>query len=394
MKAFIISNNSDLTALIKRACERHHPPVTVMQGLPSMHAEGGFAAPATPDLVIFDASGYPGEGEGMLERLAQQFPKAVMMLLSSDRSPEILIAAMRAGVREVLPLPVMQSDIEVALDRITQKMGAAAQDDGKVLSFISCKGGSGATFVAANLAYALAMLGRKRVLLIDLNLQFGDAALYVSDQKPSMTLAEVCAAAARLDINLLESSTLKISPNFSILAASDNPDPAEDIRPEQFESVLQLARHHYDFTVIDMGRQVNAISIRALDNSDLIYPVLQQSLPYLRNARRLLDIFSSLGYRREKIQITLNRFENSGSVTVAELERVLDLKVMHRVPNNYEITNESINQGVPVLQLARSSSISKSMAEWVNRLVDISVPTAGSIIRRIFVRNSSVQGAQ
>lgn len=393
MKAFILSTDSELIALIQRACERHQPPITAMRGLPSMQAEGGFAAPVAPDIVIFDAASYHGEGVQMLEKLAQQFPRAVTMLLSSDRSPDTLIAAMRAGVREVLPLPVMQSDIEVALDRIAQQLGAAAQEDGKVLSFISCKGGSGATFIAANLAHALSMLGRKRVLLIDLNQQFGDAALYVSDQKPSMTLADVCAAGARLDINLLESSVLRMSQYFGILAASDSPDPAEDIRPEQFESVLQLARRHYDFTVIDMGRQVNPISIRALDNSDLIYPVLQQSLPYLRNGRRLLDIFSSLGYRRDKIELTLNRFESSASVTVAEMERVLDLRVMHRVPNNYDVAVDSINQGVPVLQLARSSSISKSLAEWVNRLVDINAPTAGSIIRRIFVRGASGQEA-
>ena len=60
--------------------------------------------------VGFDVS-FPepdtSSGYAVLERLAQQFPKAVMMLLSSDRSPDTLIAAMRAGVREVLPLPVM-----------------------------------------------------------------------------------------------------------------------------------------------------------------------------------------------------------------------------------------------------------------------------------------------
>ena len=105
----------------------------------------------------------------------------------------------------------------------------------------------------------------------------------------------------------------------------------------------------------------------------------------------LLDIFSSLGYRREKIQLTLNRHENSAAVTLAELERVLDQRVAHRVPNNYEIANDSINQGVPVLQMARSSSISKSLAEWVNRLVDSNTPSTGSIIRRIFVRNSAGQ---
>ncbi|MEK0427730.1 MAG: hypothetical protein RL001_257 [Pseudomonadota bacterium] len=391
MKAFILSTNAELVSLITRACERVQPPVVAMPGLPSMQAEAGLVAPATPDVVIFDSSSFPGESLVMLERIAQQFPKAVMMLLSSDRSPEALIAAMRAGVREVLPLPVLQSDIEVAIDRISQKLEASTADDGKILSFISCKGGSGATFIAANLSYALATLGRKRVLLIDLNQQFGDAALYVSDQKPVMTLADICAAGARLDINLLESGVLRVSPNFSLLAASDNPDPAEEIRPENFENVLQLARRHFDFVVIDMGRQVNTLSIRALDSSDLIFPVLQQSLPYLRNARRLLDIFSSLGYRREKIQLTLNRHENSAAVTLAELERVLDQRVAHRVPNNYEIANDSINQGVPVLQMARSSSISKSLAEWVNRLVDSNTPSTGSIIRRIFVRNSAGQ---
>ena len=389
MKAFILSTNAELVSLVTRACERLQPPVIPMPGLPSMQADSGLAAPATPDIVIFDSSSFPGDGVVMLERIAHQFPKAVMILLSSDRSPETLIAAMRAGVREVLPLPVLQSDIEVAMERISQKIEASTTEDGKILCFISCKGGSGATFIAANLSHALATLGRKRVLLIDLNQQFGDAALYVSDQKPVMTLADVCAAGARLDTNLLDSGVMRVSPNFSLLAASDNPDPAEEIRPENFDSVLQLARRHFEFIVIDMGRQVNALSIRALDSSDLIYPVLQQSLPYLRNARRLLDIFSSLGYRREKIQLTLNRHENSAAVTQAELERVLDLRIAHRVPNNYDIVNDSINQGVPVLQLARSSSVSKSLAEWVNRLVDSDAPTAGSIIRRIFVRHAT-----
>ena len=394
MKAFILSTNAELVSLVTRACERLQPPVIPMPGLPSMQAESGLAAPATPDIVIFDSTSFPGDGVVMLERIAYQFPKAVMILLSSDRSPETLIAAMRAGVREVLPLPVLQSDIEVAMERISQKIEASTTEDGKILCFISSKGGSGATFIAANLSHALATLGRKRVLLIDLNQQFGDAALYVSDQKPVMTLADVCAAGSRLDTNLLESGVMRVSPNFSLLAASDNPDPAQEIRPENFDSVLQLARRHFEFIVIDMGRQVNALSIRALDSSDLIYPVLQQSLPYLRNARRLLDIFISLGYRREKIQLILNRHENSAAVTQAELERVLDLRVAHRVPNNYDIVNDSINQGVPVLQLARSSSVSKSLAEWVNRLVDSDAPTASSIIRRIFVRHAAGSTAE
>ena len=69
MKAFILSTDSELISLVGRACERHHPPVMAMQGLPSMSAEGGFVAPGNPDVLVFDASSYPGEGVSMLERL-------------------------------------------------------------------------------------------------------------------------------------------------------------------------------------------------------------------------------------------------------------------------------------------------------------------------------------
>jgi pilus assembly protein CpaE len=153
------------------------------------------------------------------------------------------------------------------------------------------------------------------------------------------------------------------------------------------ERLLQIARLHYDFIVIDMGRYINATAIRALDSADLICPVLQQSLPYLRDARRLLDIYASLGYRKEKIQCVLNRFESNAGLSLAEIERVLGQKIAQRIPNHFEIVNDSINQGRPVLQLARSSDISKALSTWVNRLVEVPTPARGGMLRRIFERH-------
>ncbi len=389
MNAFILSTDSELRTLVNRICASRKPAVTVLSALPSMNTETVLTTSGQPDLVIFDASSYPAEGLGMLQKLAELFPQAGIMLLSSDRSPEYLIGAMRAGVREVLPLPLSVIDLDAALDRFMQKFSASVQFDGKVLSFMASKGGSGSTLLSANLAHALSLLGQKRTLLIDMNQLFGDAALYVSDAKSARTLADICQDINRLDANLLESSVIRVTPTFSILAAADQPEASEHIQPDQVEALLQLARRHYDFVLLDIGRQLNAVSIRALDQSDTIYPVLQQSLPHLRGGRRLVDILVSLGYRREKIQLVVNRFESSAPLHVSEMERALDMKVAYRIPNNYDVAIESINQGTPVLQLARSSSISKALADWVNRMVEANASTKGSIIRRIFVRNPS-----
>lgn len=393
MKALVISSDVELKTRIGKILGMRNPPIVMLSEVPSMLQNGGVTAIMKPDLVLVDATDHEQHKLAMLEKLALQYPQAALVLLATHQSSDLLIAAMRAGVREVLTLPLAHEQFEEALDRITHKLEGSIPKEGKVLSFISCKGGSGATFLASNLAYALASLAHKKTLLIDLNLQFGDAALYLSDATPTMTLADLCGQMNRLDAGLLESSLIRIAPNFGVLAASDDPDPAAEIRPDHIEIILQLARKHYDFILLDIGRQINGVTIRALDGSDGIYPILQQSLPFMRDGRRLLDIFSSLGYRKEKIHLIVNRYDSSAKLRTAEMERTLGNTLSHFIPNNYEVVNESINQGVPALKLARSSSIGKALAEFVNKLTETAAPTGLGMIRRLFVRNSANGGS-
>jgi pilus assembly protein CpaE len=309
-------------------------------------------------------------------------------MLSSLQSATLLRAAMRKGVREVVDLPLTMSRLTEAIDRILSQQRESRKEEGKILSFISCKGGSGTTFIADNLAYAMASVANKKILLIDLNLQFGDAALFLSDAQPSMTLTDLCRQIHRLDAALLESSLIQITPGFGILPASNEPDPYDSVRPEQIDALLKLARREYDFIFLDLGRQVNGIIIRALDQSDIIFPVLQQSLPYLRNGRRLLDLFTTLGYRKEKIRLMVNRHEAT-MISLADMERSLEQRIAHLIPNNFDLASESINQGVSVLQLARSCNIAKSLVEIVNTLTDAPMAANPGIIRRLFVRKHS-----
>jgi pilus assembly protein CpaE len=386
VNAIIVTTDADLRKTIEQCCASHQPVLNVVSEFPGMNPKVGAIATVHPSLIFFDAQGEEAEVLSLLENTAAKYPQAAILLLVSLQSAKLLLAAMRKGVREVVELPLAINSLHQAIDRVLSQQRESSREDGKILSFISCKGGSGTTFIADNLAYAMAAVSNKKVLLIDLNLQFGDAALFLSDAQPSMTLTDLCRQIHRLDAALLESSLIHVTPGFGILPASSEPDPYDTVRPEQIDAILDLARREYDFIFIDLGRQINGIVIRALDKSDHIFPIIQQSLPYLRNGHRLLGFFNMLGYRKEKIRLIVNRHENN-AISIDDIENSLGRTISYLVPNNFDVVNQSINQGIPVLKLARSSNVTKALVEVVNAFADVQKPDSSSIIRRLFVRN-------
>jgi len=385
MKALLISRDSQLHAEIASQGAARVPPLNVAATRASMR-DALDRPVADPQLVIVDASDADPANADLLERLGRQYPSAHFMLMTAHHQPELLIRAMRAGVREVLQLPLVHRAFHESMDRIATTAGVGSLRDGKVLAFIACKGGSGATFISTNFGYALATLADKKVLLIDLHGQFGDATLYVSDQKPVMTLSDVCAQITRVDGPFLESCLVHVTPGFGVLAAADDPAQSKEAKPEHIETVLRVARQHYDYILLDVGRQIDAVSLRALDNTDAIYPVLQLALPDIRDARRLLDIFRSLGYVIDNIRLIVNRYEKGGKLRLTDLHSALGCEVVHTFPNDYIAVTDSVNQGVPVLQLSRSSAAARSLAELVELVTARRVQENKGLFDRLFGR--------
>ncbi|MES2151440.1 MAG: AAA family ATPase [Pseudomonadota bacterium] len=391
MKALIITRDADLHAAIASQGAARVPPLDLAACRASLRDALDRLVSDSPELVIVDATDQDSAEADQLERLTRHYPAACFMLLTREHQHDLLIRAMRAGVREVLQLPLVQRAFDEAMDRVVAAAGVATMRDGKVLAFISCKGGSGATFISTNFGYALATLADKKVLLIDLHGQFGDATLYVSDQKPAMTLSDVCGQIARIDGPFLESCLVHVTEGFGVLAAADDPNHAVALKPEQMDSILRVARQHYDFIVLDVGRQIDAISLRALDSADAIYPVLQLALPDLRDGRRLLDIFRSLGYPIENTRLIVNRYEKGGKLRLQDLQAALGAEVMHTIPNDYVAVTDSVNQGVPVLQLSRSSAVARSLAELVELVTVRRVSDSRGLFERLFGRAEPVQ---
>jgi len=368
MKIKVLYNDAARFEFIRRAVAEKSSGADISGSLQADNTLPALINGSAPDVLIVDDA--TRANLNPIESLSLVSPGIDILLVSTDTSAEFLMNAMRAGVREVIPSSASQDILQAALARIMHKRGKhPSGNDGKVFAFLSCKGGSGATFLAANFAYVLAHEFGRRVALIDLNLQFGDAAMFVSESHPPSNLAELSQQIHRLDASLLAASMLQVAANFHILAAPDNPEQAVEVRREHLDAIVRLARQNYDFVIVDLPRSLNGISVQVLDMADTIFPVMQLTLPFVRDGKRLLTVFRSLDYPRSKIRVIVNRHEKGGEFTVQDLEKAIDTKVAYVVPNSYHAAAASVNLGVPIARANRGDPISKYLIEMGREFV-------------------------
>ena len=337
------------------------------------------------DVLVIDCPRVSGPDFRSIEELRQSHPDLDIVLVTTEVTVDILKEALRTGVREVVSESGGITELGDSLGRLAARGRGLRSHSGKVLAFMSCKGGSGATFLAANMGYALAALTRKQVLLIDLNLQFGDAVLYLSDRRPASSVVDVIQDSNRLDSALLQSAVVQVLPNYWVLPAPADPGATPDLQASAVQDLIRFARTQADYVLIDLGRKIDAVSIQALDAADQVYPVMQQTLPYIQDGKRMLDVFRSLGYSDEKVRPVVCRHQANAEISTDDLADALSIPIFASIANDYRVASSSVNQGIPVFQMARGSAISRGLSEWVQK-IETPVPQESSWIRRLLKR--------
>lgn len=304
-------------------------------------------------------------------RLSHTHPDVETIVISNEQTPQFLLKAMQSGVREVLPSPVHPPALLAAVERVARKRRvthAAPVALGEVYAFMACKGGSGASVLAANLAHHLSTRDGRTVALIDLDLQFGNALLMLSDVQPGSDVAEVARNIGRLDAELLRSAMVELSPTLSVLAAPGDLAHALEVKAGHVESIIRQARQMFDFVVLDLGRSIDAVSMQALDLATTILPVMQLSLPQMRDAKRLRALFQSLDYAADRVHWVVNRHRKGGEFGLETLTQTLGLQRVAAIPNHYSGVTASINQGVPLARLQPGNVVTKALAELAAEL--------------------------
>ncbi|UUZ68159.1 hypothetical protein LP416_28335 [Polaromonas sp. P2-4] len=133
----------------------------------------------------------------------------------------------------------------------------------------------------------------------------------------------------------------------------------------------------YDFVMLDMSRTLDPLTVKALDLADRIYMTLQLSLPAIQGVKRLATVFHGLGYAN-KLSVVVNRFDKGGVIRLEELERAANVSVKRTLPNSEAAVAASVNQGVPLIQLAPRDPVARALQEWAQELSPVMVKPAKS----------------
>jgi len=385
MKIAIISpNTAHLREMAHVLQEQSHQVQTFEGGKTRMPT---IAEQELPDLMIVDGMCCDPADLAPVEQVTTHHPRMAVVLLCAQQTPEFLLQSMRAGVREVLPSPPPPQALADAVQRLASKLqdSSPIRAQGQVMAFLPCKGGAGATFLTTNLGWALAQ--QHSVLLIDLNLQFGDALPYLHEGKPNSTLADVARDLHRLDASFLTASTVKITPRLHVLAAPEDAMHAMEVEPGHIEAIVQLAATHYDFVLLDMGRVLDPLALRVLDKAQCIVPVLLPNVPAVRNAQKLLRMFHDLGYPESRLHPVLNRVDRRSEIGLSEVRKTLGLEQQWRsIPDSAQEVQAAINAGAPLAESARSSSVVRELTAWADALSPRTHEENGNFFNRLFRR--------
>jgi pilus assembly protein CpaE len=321
-----------------------------------------------PSAVIITVGPDNPEKEfALIKQLAAVAPDTAIICAARDASPALILGSMRCGAREFIQLPIIADEFRTVIDRVVELRASgesSAKSHGRIVAVFSGKGGAGVSFFGTNLAAAMGV----PTLLVDLNLQAGDAASFLGlDTKYS--LADFVNNRARLDDALMTSLVTPHSPNLAVLAAPLEAHEAEDIQPQDVSEVLYLLRQRYECIVLDLPHTFDPVTIAALDLADDILVVLTLDIPGIRGTKRALKVFERLDYGRDKVHVVVNRWSKQIDVQLQKVEAHLGEQLIGFVPNDYRKVMDSINLGRPLVQADPSSKITaeiKRIAAFVS----------------------------
>lgn len=270
---------------------------------------------------------------------------------------------------EKLSPPLLPEDLVSIIEKIAERMSCAqapAAPRAKIVTVFSTKGGVGKTMIASNLGVYLAKNTDKRVVVVDLDLQFGDVGVMLKLQ-PEHTIYDCATISGELSEELIEKFLTPHSSGAKALLAPLQPELADLVTAEHLKNVLDALRCYADLIVVDTPASFNDHVLTLLDETDMVLLVATMDIPSVKNIKLCLQTLQSLQYPDEKIVLTINRADENVGLKRHEIENALDKEALVTIPTDRRVPL-SINRGIPIVLEAPRSSAARCLASLATNL--------------------------
>jgi pilus assembly protein CpaE len=295
-----------------------------------------------------------------LAALREHTRAPVLLVAAGDCSP-LLDEAVEHDVTDVLPLPQLPENVVFAIMKASHAGRRVTTEGprGRVVTVFSPKGGTGKTVLATNLSASFAKNERKRTLLLDLDLQFGDAAIMFGIE-PEKTIYDLVVAPGELDSEKLNGYTTRHSSGLDLLPAPLRPEDAELVTETKLARLLEVARASYDMIVVDTSPFFHGPMLATIDRTDDLVLVCGLEVPTLKNVKLALQTLELLSFPSNRIRILLNRANSKVGMSRKDVESALDLKVRFQVPSDRAVPL-SVNRGSPAVLADGQSDFARAV---------------------------------
>jgi pilus assembly protein CpaE len=246
--------------------------------------------------------------------------------------------------------------LQKAVARKSTPAGPGA-DSAAMICVLGPKGGTGKTVTSCNLGLALVEMGSK-VVLVDLDLQFGDLALSLG-LAPRSTIADLAMTGGQLDVGKIETHLAEHPSGMRVLMAPTRPDQASKVKIDFLRDLYAILRRSYEYVIIDTPPGFTPEVISSIDASTHVCMVGMLDALSLKNTKLGLETLELMGYDAHQVRLVLNRADSSVGITHNDVLSILGRTPDVLIPSHREITR-SVNEGTPIVVAHRRSEAAKA----------------------------------
>ena len=331
-----------------------------------------------PDVILMDINMSPVDGITATEVISTEMPRSVIVMMSVQGEQEYLRQAMAAGARDYLTKPFSSDELVHTLQNAYAmeakrwlQVGTGSlqpmEHAGEVITIFSAKGGVGKTTISTNLATLLSHELEKSVILVDLDLQFGDVPVLL-DFEPRRTIIDLVQI-GEWSREAVQKVLHGYSPRLQVLAPPARPEEAELVSGSHIKQLLQTLKTMADYVIIDTAQSFQEPVLAALDESDCIAIIATLDIPTIKNVRLCLEVMQGvLDYPVDKTKLVVNRAAEDIGIQASVLEEKLGIGISAQIPSDGRVAIQAANTGVPFVLSHPKSAITQGIRELTHKL--------------------------